>query len=197
MFHSPVRVVCWNTNNAALSQASINLSIPHCVDAKQQIGIAGDLAARFVEAQAKTKEMCEAFANTPCTLEQADSIFKAAFPDPKLPKKLQVIQDMTGSPEAADLFTQKLDAAALESVTKAKETFDRLMQKSAELRDTARTRYVGFDPERLAGTVWAAYNVVTEVADWREGRGAALSSLYGTRAKEKSRAFAQALTLVS
>jgi hypothetical protein len=37
---------------------------------------------------------------------------------------------------------------------------------------------------------------VTEVADWREGRGADVSALMGSRAKEKSRAYAAAMVLV-
>lgn len=196
MFHSPVRVVCWNTNNAALAQSSINLSIPHGADAKQQIGIAGNLAARFVEAQAKTKELCEAFAAKTCTVEEAESIFKAAFPEPMLPKKLQMVHSMTGGAEGAEMFKQSLDASALESLTKAQEGHEKAIKRQDELRETTRNRFHAFDPAHMRGTVWAAYNAATEVADWREGRNSAISSMWGTRAKEKGRAFAQAMTLV-
>ena len=53
-----------------------------------------------------------------------------------------------------------------------------------------------FEPAHLRGTAWAAYNAVTEVADWREGRGADASALFGGRAKEKSRAYEAAMVLV-
>jgi hypothetical protein len=53
-----------------------------------------------------------------------------------------------------------------------------------------------FDPANLRGTVWAAYNAVTEVSDWREGRNADESALFGSRAQEKSRAFNAAYALV-
>jgi len=196
VLHSPVRVVCFNTNNAALQQSSLNLSIPHAADAKQQIGIAGNLVARFAEAQEKTKELCEAFANRTCTIEEAKTIFEAAYPEPTLPKKLQVIHNMTGGSEGSEMFKKSLDPNALDSIIKAEEAHQRATERAAILRDTALNRYHAFDPARLRGTVWAAYNAVTEVADWREGRDSAVSSMFGSRAKEKNRAFTQAMTLV-
>jgi hypothetical protein len=65
------------------------------------------------------------------------------------------------------------------------------------LREAAKERFEAFDPPRLRGTVWAAYNAVTEVADWREGRNADESALFGGRAKEKSRAYAAAMELIA
>jgi hypothetical protein len=194
---SPVRVVCWNTNNAAKGSATINLSIPHSADSKQQIGIAGDLIVRFAESQKKTKETCEAFAAREVTTEEADAIFEAAFPTPKVPKKVQTIRNIAGGAEGAELFKKALDPDALASLLKAEDDFQALLERRAELRQVARERYAMFDPARLQGTAWAAYNAATEVADWREGPRAEQSSMFGSRAQEKARAFAETLKLVA
>lgn len=196
VMHTPVRVVCWNTNNAARGQATINLSIPHGADAKQQIGIAGNLVARFREAQTKTKETCDAFASHAVTVDEAESIFAAAYPEPTVPKKVATLRNALGD-EGAELFKRTLDADALSSLLKAEDNFEALLKRSRELRQVARERYAMFDPARLRGTAWAAYNAVTEVADWREGPNAAASALVGSRAQEKTRAFAQTAAVVA
>jgi hypothetical protein len=195
VMHTPVRVVCWNTNNAALGSASINLSIPHNADAKQQLGIAGDLVARFAEAQAKTKEVCEAFAAREVTVGEAERVFAAAYPEPRVPKKIEMLRGALGT-EGAELFKGQLSPAALQSVLAAEDNYEKAVARSRDLRVAVRERYHEFDPARLRGTAWAAYNAVTEVADWREGPRAAESSMWGTRSREKSRAFAEALGLV-
>ena len=197
IIHSPVRVVCWNTNTAAKDQASISLSIPHNADAKQQLGIAGTLIEKFHQAQAKTKETCEAFAKRTVTVEEADRIFKAAFPDPTMPRKIQQLRDAVGGDEAFTVFTKNLDPNAMAEIATAQARFEQLMEKRIALREEARTRYTGFSPSHLGGTAWAAYNAVTEVADWREGKAPGMSTVWGPRAGEKSRAFAEALSIVS
>lgn len=196
IFHSPIRVVCWNTNTMALNTSTIALRIKHGMDAKQQIGLAGDLVVRFHEAQAKTKELCEAFASREVSIEEAKQIIDAAYPEPKLPRILAQFQQACGSPEAYEVWRSQCDPQTLTSVQQAEQRFEALLQRSTNLRETAVARYVGFDPNRLANTVWAAYNAVTEVSDWREGRGAEESTLWGARAAEKGRAFQAAVKLL-
>ena len=93
------------------------------------------------------------------------------------------------------------DAAALTadlliSLEKAQESYDKQCDKVNALREAARERFESFEPARLRGTAWAAYNAVTEVAGWREGRGADQSALFGGRAAEKSRAYEAAMSLI-
>jgi len=66
------------------------------------------------------------------------------------------------------------------------------------LRATGVQQFEAFDPAHLRGSVWAAYNAVTEVSDWRESFGSDVgaSVLFGNRAKEKQRAYAHALALI-
>lgn len=197
VLHSPVRVVCWNTNTAAKDQASISLSIPHNADAKQQIGIAGTLIEKFHQAQQKTKETCEAFAKREVTVEEAEKIFTAAFPDPKMPKRIKQLRDAVGGDEQFTIFTKNLDPNAMAEIAQTQQRFEQMMSQRIALREETRLRYTGFSPTRLAGTAWAAYNAVTEGADWREGKNPGMSTVWGPRAAEKSRAFSEALEIVS
>jgi len=196
VFHSPVRVVCWNTNTMALSQSTITLRIKHGMDAKQQIGLAGDLIVRFKEAQDKTKELCEAFANREVDVEEAKQVIDAAYPDPQVPHKIQQFRNACGSPEAYEMFMRTSDPKIVQTIQIAEERFEQLLKKQANLRETAFARYSGFNPKDMQGTLWAAYNSVTEVSDWREGRNADESCLFGARAAEKSRAFAASVAIL-
>jgi hypothetical protein len=195
VFHSPVRVVCWNTNTMADQQATINLSIPHSQDALQRIELASRLVSQFHEMKDKAKEIFEAFADQPVTAKDVDSIIFAAFQLPALPAKLRLLKQQLSDTEA-EAFKRALTPDLLIGLEKAQESYERQCEATAELRKVARERFEAFEPAQLRGTAWAAYNAVTEVADWREGRGADEGALFGGRAKEKSRAYEAAMALV-
>jgi hypothetical protein len=195
VFHSPVRVVCWNTNTMAEGQATINLSIPHSADAMQRIKLASRLVSQFHEMKDKAKGIFEAFADKQITSKDVDSILFAAFQLPQLPPTLRLLKQQLNETEA-EVFKRALTPDLLIGLAKAQVEAWRRIDSVMELRTVARERFEAFDPPNLRGTVWAAYNAVTEVADWREGRGADESALFGGRAKEKSRAYMAAMELV-
>ena len=196
VFHSPVRVVCWNTNTMAESQASINLSIPHSTDSLQRIELAARLVGQFHEMKDKTQEIFEAFADRHISTIEANAIFAAAYPDPSMPSKLKFVKQSLNETES-ETFKQALTPSLLIALEQAQETYDRACANAVALRETAVERMEAFEPANLRGTAWAAYNAVTEVSDWREGRNADVSAVMGTRSREKSRAFAEAMVLVS
>jgi len=195
IFHSPVRVVCWNTNTLAESQATINLSIPHASDALQRIKLASRLVSQFHEMKEKTQVIFDSFASQFVTAIEARTIFEAAFPTPKLPSKLRLIKEQLNETEA-ETFKRALTPDLLIGLENAQDQHDRAIEHAEKLRVTAAERFEVFEPTKLRGTAWAAYNAVTEVSDWREGRGADQSAIFGSRAKEKSRAFVKTLELV-
>lgn len=195
-FHSPIRVVCWNTNQAANQEATINLSIPHATDAKQRIELAAKLVESFAEMKDKAKAIFEAFADQRISLKDADSIFDAAFRMPDLPPRLRLLKSQLSETEA-EVFKRALTADLLAGLDRAQEQYDKDCAQTLKLRETARERYDAFEPAALRGTVWAAYNASTEVSDWREGRNADWSALFGSRAQEKSRAWAAGMSLVT
>lgn len=196
VFHSPVRVVCWNTNTMADEQATINLSIPHSADALQRIQLASKLVSQFHEMKDKSKAIFEAFADQQVTSKDVDTIIYAAFQLPALPAKLRLIKQQLSDTEA-ETFKRALTPNLLIDLEKAQDTYDKQCEMTMRLREVARERFESFDPANLRGTVWAAYNAVTEVADWREGRNADEGALFGGRAKEKSRAYEAAMALVA
>jgi len=196
VFHSPVRVVCWNTNTMADGQATINLSIPHSQDALQRIELASRLVSQFHEMKDKAKAIFEAFADVHVSVKDADAIFFAAFQLPDLPAKLRLLKQQLSDTEA-ETFKRALTPDLLIGLERAQETYDRDCEMTRKLRETCRERFEVFEPANLRGTAWAAYNAVTEVADWREGRGADASAVMGSRAKEKSRAYEAAMALVA
>lgn len=195
IFHSPIRVVCWNTNTMAQGQATINLSIPHTADALQKIGLAANLAARFVEMKDKAKAVFEAFADRHISAAEAETIFKAAFPQPAVPPKIRLLKQQLSESEAVE-FKKLLTAELLMSINASEEKYERDRDTVARLIEECGKRYDVFKPADMRGTAWAAYNAVTEVADWREGRNADFSALMGGRAAEKARAYVATAALV-
>lgn len=195
VFHSPVRVVCWNTNTMAQGQATINLGVPHTKDALQRIELAARLATQFHEMKDKAKGIFEAFADTQVTRKDVDAIIYAAFQLPTLPSKLRLLKQTLSAVEA-EAFKGALTPTMLIDLQKEQEKYERQCEQTSLLRQAALESFERFNPPNLRGTAWAAYNAVTEVADWREGRGADESAVVGSRAQEKSRAFEAAMALV-
>lgn len=192
---APVRVVCFNTNMAANDSASINLAIPHGANAAQRINLAAKLVARFKEATQNLHDNFTAMAATQATQEGLDRILAAAFPLPNLPPELRLVQKMLSDSEQGAL--KEILGERFGAVVKAQADYDKGKERAVALRVAATQRFESFDPPQHKGTVWAAYNSVTEIADWREGRGAEVSSVWGSRAREKAAAFAEAMALVT
>lgn len=195
VFHSPVRVVCWNTNTMAQGAATINLSIPHSQDALQRIELAARLVSQFAEMKDKARAIFEAFAERQVTAREVDDIIYAAFALPDLPPQLRLLKQQLSETES-QAFKRALTPDLLIGLSNAQEAYDRRVDMVNALRQTARERFEAFEPAGLRGTAWAAYNAVTEVADWREGRGADQSAVLGGRAAEKTRAYEAAMVLI-
>jgi hypothetical protein len=194
--HTPIRVVCWNTETLAEAQSKITLNIPHAADAAQQIGLCADLLVRFKKAQADTKRIFDALAAKEALPDQTREILSAAWPMPPVPSKLKLFKNVLKTDEAAETFKKNLDMQVLESLEEAQRRFDTQVTRVEKLREAGWDRFEAFKPNRLKHTLWAAYNAVTEVADWREGKGAEVGSLFGDRANEKARAFSKAVALL-
>ena len=193
---SPVRVVCFNTNMAADSRASINLRVTHSAGAKEKIKLAADLVAKFKEMTGKMRETFESFAETPVTAEGLEAILNAAFPDPRIPAELRLLQTAVGNSQEQGALKEAL-GTQFNRILKAQETYDKAKDRTVVLRTASKERFELFEPRNQRGTVWAAYNAATEVSDWREGRNADEGTVWGGRAREKAHAFTAATALVN
>jgi phage/plasmid-like protein (TIGR03299 family) len=184
---TPVRTVCANTNAMAEGSATIRLSIPHSSTSDVQIKAAADLIAALRDAKQRSEELFNAMAGRQITENELDVIFKTAWPDPAKPTLLKLKEQATLAGDEDGLA--RIFGGNLDKLVKAEEQFTQAQDRQQQLRQTGKARFEAFDPSNLRGTVWAGYNAVTEVADWREGRQADLSAFTGSRYQEKVRGF--------
>jgi len=192
---APVRVVCYNTNMLASERASIAINVPHSADAKERLNLAATLVAKFKETSQRTREAFELLASVQAPPEALVRIASAAFPDPAIPAELRLLNSALTSNEQGALREALGDR--FDRIVRAQEHYDREKARVEARRSAVQDRFGVFEPRNLRGTLWAAYNAVTEVADWREGSGADVGSLWGGRAREKAAAFGAAMQLVS
>lgn len=196
IFHSPVRVVCWNTNTMAENSATIHLGIQHSADAKRQITLAADCVRRFKDLQQKTKEIFDAMAKVNVNQDMLDKIFSSAHPEPKPSPRLRLLNTL--GTEASEVFKRDLKGTDFEKIVKDQEALENARERRRERLEACAERFEAFEPSNLRGTVYAAYNAVTEVADWRgNGKNADRATMWGNRATEKAKAFSAALEYVA
>jgi phage/plasmid-like protein (TIGR03299 family) len=148
---TPVRVVCANTLNLALSSlkgkkgVKQTFKIRHTQTAEGKIAVAREalgLAHKYID---EFSTMANAMIETEITKKQFDEIVALAYPAP-------TGEDKKGSHKKYD---NKID----------------LLQGI----------YVGQFNDTIAGTAWGAFNALTERLDWhRSGRGGSNESIYAS-----------------
>jgi len=143
-----VRVVCWNTVNAAMSSSTSRLlRVRHTQNAEQaldQIRASMDLANKRFEA---TVEEMRLMARMGVTKDSLAAYVKAVFKPAK--------------PLDTDLSEEERE----EAEDKQEEKCERLIGRITPLFEHGR----GNDMPGVKGTVWAAYNAVTEYLTWERG----------------------------
>jgi hypothetical protein len=193
---TPRRVVCQNTLSLGIRQATINLRIPHTGDPTGTVAFAAQLVTEMTRATEKVQAYFEAMARTPVGEEGLDRILKEAFPEPAMPAKVRLFQNLT--PQQLGVMKNSSLNQAIMDAEAAMEAWVASTDRVRQIRDGARVLYSKFNDEhpQFARTVWAAYNAATETSDWREGRGDVDHSVvFGPRAQEKARAFRAAIEL--
>jgi hypothetical protein len=188
---TPVRVVCQNTLTVGLREATISAALDHRRNINRDFQFRIDLMDKMADAQRLTINTFELMAKSSITPEVADQIFAAAYPYPTRPAKM----DLATAIEEDD---ELLSPLRLQGV-RASDVFAYYCGRADTLRAGARELFGKFNDEQpqLGNTVWAAYNAVTELADWREGEETVpVSALFGARATEKRRAFNAAAAVI-
>jgi hypothetical protein len=187
---TPIRVVCQNTLIMGERAATVSAEIIHRTGAAQQLQLRVDIIDKLMKAKETSMETLQAMASVEISNEQAMEIIASAYP---LPKKRPDQQYLEDEDKTRKVFGNgELAEALFSSANAQQERYDYLYERAETLRNGAFEVYqtISADSEQVAETPWAAYNAVTELADWRSGRGNIdQSAVFGVRASEKVKAF--------
>jgi hypothetical protein len=190
---TPVRVVCQNTLTAGLQNAKINVRLTHTrnieSDTEWYIGLFNQMDSAREEAVA----VMNTLSTTTITKDEAETVVKSAYPDASEPRRLTLAKDITPDQISggvwAKLLSEKKDLV---------EEYDKRVERVESIRKIARERYDVFNDEftDLAKTPWAIWQAIVETEDYRKGHNDSSTSVFGTRAEAKIRAFNKAKSLV-
>lgn len=189
---TPVRIVCANTERLGLDLAEINIRVPHTRTIKESIGFYSGLIGTISDSIERMKEARARLADFRATQAQAKEVFEAAWPMPPVPQEVRILE----SAQDASLTPEQMDR-----LSKVKENYDKATVKVDAVRDTAldlwAVRNDEIRPRELAGTMHIVFNTVTEVENYRRGRGTGTidSILMGERQANMTRAFQKAQEL--
>lgn len=190
LVYTPVRVVCQNTLTSGLQQASISMSIQHITGARQQVEARVNLIAKAQHAIEETHEAFRQLAQTKVkTDDLIDSFFAKVYPLPKPPADMALV----------DYPQEDLGDVLFQKVKDSMYNYNYYTEQAQNNQANSIMLYEKLNDEfpSLAGSLWHAYNSVVEYADYRMGgQNPEVSTLFGSRMREKTRAFKTAMSLV-
>ena len=195
IMYTGFRTRCSNALPVATRSAAVKARIVHTAGVQVRTANAVKLLADMKLARERMRKMYTQLAMTHIIESQVDDIIKAAFPDPKLGNNARLIEGLDEDILAA------APAGIIDSGTHDVARYDYAMSRILEFRSTTKGLYNRITDEypEIAGTAWAAFNAVTESADYRRGNSiesVSMSTLFGSRAAEKTRAFTRAMSMV-
>jgi phage/plasmid-like protein (TIGR03299 family) len=177
--YTPIRVVCQNTLSAALSASSVQGTLIHRTGVAQEFEFRTGLMAKLMTTAKEIDEAFEAMTLTMLTVKQQDLIFQSYWQMPKKNARMQFAEIDEDDEELRHLRNIGVSAG---------DEFERLVQRAAVVHKELSVGMHKFNeqhPEH-ANTLWGAYNVAIEHADWsNETEGSAYAALFGDRARRK------------
>lgn len=184
---TPIRVACSNALLTGMNKAVANIAIRHAKKVERDTELAIMLMHNMANAQAYTMGLFSKMAETTLSFASVEAIFNSAYKMPNIPTKIGLMSVAENDPKLADFMVEGQNA---------QKTFDYYVARARALRKAAWDLLSIFNSEhpQLANTAWAVYNVVVELADWRDANTSTYSdALFGQRAAEKKHAFAEAI----
>ena len=182
---TPVRVVCANTVAASATYATQTYKLRHTKNAKEQLGYwMRSIVERAYLSANKLQEAFSAMADRMVSPDEAQQVIETVYAFPSEPAH--------NAPDAVMEKRQEVWEAQVASLEKQRELVIRLFDGEG----------TGMDSVAAFGTGWGLLQAVTEAEDYRRARGSsptmiAESSLVGSRAKRKEKAFDTILELVT
>jgi phage/plasmid-like protein (TIGR03299 family) len=162
---TPVRVVCQNTLSLGLSQASVDIKLIHSKGVGDVLLDRVEAIDKFLVAQFAVEQLFNGMAKAPITAKNIADLLDGVY---KFPAPL--------NDNASD---------------KKQYEYQYNQDRATAGRDAFRELFGRWNDEQswAANTVWGAYNALVEVEDYRDGRNAETSLLWGPRADNKKKAF--------
>ena len=191
---TPVRIVCANTERLGLDMAEINIRIPHTKAIKDSISFYSGLIPSIREATERMKVARARLADYTLSVRQSQEVFEAVWSDPPTPPEVRILDAANDGGLTED---------QMKRLTKVKERYEESVGKVERVRDKAlellHVRNDDIQPRELAGTAHVTFNVVTEMENYRRGRGEGTrqSILMGERHLNMTRGFQKIEELIA
>jgi hypothetical protein len=172
--YTPVRVVCQNTLTSGLKAAQLDVQIPHRTGNKEKLqqiaGIALNMKKRAEEVNKLFGIMGKSYINL---ADFKKIIIETIYPESNKSVDTPIILVLDDEVFNDDIYKK----------SKAQEDQLAVIELFQKYNDESSTN--------LKGSLWNAWNAVTENEDWKKGRGKGqfVSSLFGARADVKATAF--------
>ena len=143
--------------------------------------------------QESVVEAMNTMTKTKLSNTQVDSIMTSAYPTASQPTRLKLSANITSDDVPSNVWNR-----ILSDKKEQREVWEKRQSRIDRVKESAMERLDVFNQEFLpfAMTPWAVYNAVVETEDYRRGHDASATTLFGSRAEAKARAFNKALDLV-
>lgn len=191
--YTSVRVVCQNTLNLGLAEATLNITLAHKEGVAADAAFFAGLMGRMKQARTVQNEVLRRMTLSTLVQAQIEEILLAAYPTPKVPAKVQLLRQIEAD---NDLATAQ---ESMDKLARIARTHGVYSDQVASFRGGAAQLLEKFNDEfpSLANTPYAVLQAVVECEDYREGRdGVAENVLWGPRARAKKAACLKAGQLV-
>lgn len=180
---SATRVVCANTLQVAMAEGDVKLAIEHTQHIEGDFQFALDVIDRVEEQSEKTVQALTALHEIRVTSEDLDGVLDATYPQRakgSLLRQYERVDDPT-----------KFDPATLARLQQMQERYEYTNGMNDVLKTACRERYAVLCDEYPvhAGNALGVFNTVAEISDHTRNGRASGSSIVGTRADEKLRAY--------
>jgi hypothetical protein len=186
IFSAHTRVVCQNTYRVAEGQALQRLAIPHYRGARQELDFAVQVLTAAERHKQEFKEQLEQMGRTSLVEQQVQQILRQTYLDPAPPRRVKFIDELSKNSGFLDVSPKlQTEYASLQ------QSWLQERDRVERTREAVYERYGIFGQERgrYARTVWALWNAVTEVENFKTGKSRGVSALFESRAETMQRAY--------
>lgn len=187
MMFTPIRFACINMLHTGLAASIVNVALAHYEKAVSDLRLRVELLRKMKKAQQDTLDTFVRLGTIAMNAKSIARVLEEVYPYRPMPKKVAVMEDVQLDTDEALEFNGLVEAAL-----NIKERWEWEKTRVDAFRSSAKLLYDRFNDEypKVAGTGYALFNAVVELADWRAGSGdVGWDALYSKRAQEKSRAF--------